>query len=391
MAEKNRIRLSAVAIKRETVRGIDAFGGGAPALSDFIEANMAFTLPQQVVEDDSVTGSFDRNAPTPTGIRPTLTLRVPLRGSGLVANAPEWGRLMTACRFEEIQQPAAVGAPTAATAGTEDTLTLAAPFASTSQAFRGMPILLSGSPAVARPSVVLDYTAGRVAKLAQRFDEALGTGTLAQVPANWLYRLTDDEALIQPVTAYGYRDGLRFRFVGCVGSVSWDLTSGSTGTLVFTLQGQLLGAYEAASAPVGWNSIRRPQKPLWEEGLSRISGLLGRCSRYTYGLTHTIYNPENPEAPQGYDPPEITEGSSAVTIDPFSSSSASPSRFLSFREGASHSYAAMLGKVPGNRIAFSHPSLRIAEFGDGERGGLDVEALNLIPDVPGQGAFVSVF
>lgn len=391
MADKNRIRLSAVAIKRETIAGVDAFGGGTPALSDFIEAEMSFTLPQQVVEDNSATGSFDRNAPTPTGIRPTLTLRVPVRGSGLVATAPEWGKLMTACRFEEIQQVAAVGAPTAAAAGTVDTLTLAAPFVATAQAYRGMPVLLTGTPAGLRPSIVMDYTAGRVAQLAQRFDTALGTGTLAQVPPNWLYRLTDDEALIQRLTAYGYRDGLRFRFTGCVGSASWQLTAGGTGMLTFTMQGQLLGAYEAVATPIGWNSIRRPQKPIWAEGLSRISGLLGRCGSYSYGLQHTLYNPENPEAPQGFDAPEITEGSSNVAIDPFSSSTASPGRFLSFKAGTPHSYAAQLGSAPGNRIAFSHPSLRISEFGDGERGGMGVEALNLIPDVPGQGAFVSVY
>jgi hypothetical protein len=390
MADNTRIRMSAVAVKTETTGGVDAFAG-TPALTDFIGAELSFTLPQQTVEDPSLTGSFDRNAPIPTGIRPTITLRMPFRGSGQVATAPEWARLLQACRFEEVQQVAAVGAPTAATAGTVNTLTLAAPYAATAQAYRGMPVLLTGTPAGVRPSIVMDYTTGRVAKLAETYATALGTGTLAQVPANWLYRLTDDDALMRPVTIYGYRNGLRWRFVGCVGSVALEMSSGQPGFITFSLRGQLLGAYEAVAMPVGWNSVLRPMPPPWLNGLSRLDGVLARCARFSWADGNTMYDPENPEAPQGFDAPIITGAANSVTLDPFSTTTNSPGRFGKFQVGSSVSYGAMLGATVGNRIAISNPSLRITAFSDANRGELGVDNLTLMPDVPGQGMFISVY
>ena len=48
----------------------------------------------------------------------------------------------------ETTTAAAVGAPTAATAGTTSTITLGVPFGTTAQQYRGMPLLLSGDRAV---------------------------------------------------------------------------------------------------------------------------------------------------------------------------------------------------------------------------------------------------
>lgn len=390
MADTNRIRLSAIAVKTETTAGVDAFGG-SPLLTDFIGATMTFTLPQQTVEDPTLTGSFDRNAPTPTGIRPTVQITMPLRGAGSLLAAPEFGRLLQACRFEEVQQAAAVGAPTAATAGTADTATLAAPFGTVAQAYRGMPILLSGNPAVPRLSTVLDYSSARVAKVAEKFSPVLSTATLAQVPANWLYRVTDDEALIRPVTIYGYRQGLRWRFVGCVGSVSLEMQAGQPGNLTFNLRGQLAAAYEASPLPTGWNTIRRPTAPPWMSGVSRLDGDVARCARFTWADGNTLYDPENPEAPQGFDSPIITGAANSMQLDPFSTTSLSPGRFGKFQLGSSFSWAAITGSVAGNRFAISSPSLRITEFGDSNRGELGVDQLTLMPDVPGQGMFISAF
>ena len=389
--DTTRIRLSAIAVKTETTDGQDAFGGSAPALSDFIGAEVTFSLPQQTVEDTTLTGSFDRNAPIPTGIRPQITIRMPLRGSGSASIAPEWGKLMRACRFEEVQQAAPVGAPTAATAGTETSATLATPFASTAQAYRGMPIVLSGNPATSQLSTVLDYTSGRVATFPVSFNPPLSSATMAQIPANWLYRLTDDESLIRPVTIYMYRGGQRWRFVGCKGSMSLELVDANPGFITFTMRGQLLGAWESAAIPSGWNTVKRPQAPIWANGLSRLDRILARCARYSYNSNVTLYDPENPEAPQGYDSPEITAADSSVTIDPFSSTTNSAGRFIKFQVGTSMPFAAVLGAAVGNRIAVTNPSLRITSYDDANRGEMGVDNLTLMPDVPGQGMFLAVF
>jgi hypothetical protein len=390
MADTIRIKLSAMAVKTETTAGLDAFGGSSPVSADFIGAEMSFSLPQQTVEDPTVTGSFDSNAPIPTGIRPQITLRIPLRGPGVAGVAPEWGRLLTACRFEEVLQTS-VGAPTAATAGAASSVTLATPFAGAAQSYRGMPLVLSGNPAVARTTTILDYTAGRVATLPEIFNPVLSTTTLAQIPANALYRLTDDEALIRPVTIYGYRGGMRWRFVGCKGSVALAMTAGQPGFLTFTLRGQLLGAYEAAALPTGWNAVTRPQTPIWANGLSRLDRAVARCANYSWNANNQMYDPENPEAPQGFDSPEITAASGSVTIDPFTTTTNSPGRFGKFQVGTPLPFAGMLGAVVGNRIAVTNPSLRITAYDDANRGGMGVDNLTLMPDVPGAGMFISVY
>lgn len=385
-----RIRLSAVAVKAETTQGQDAFGG-SPALSDFIAAEMSFQLPQQVVEDPTLTGSFDRNAPIPTGIRPQITLRVPLRGSGVPATAPEWGKLMTACRFEEVAQAASVGAPTAASAGTDKTITLAAPFAGLAQVYRGMPLILAGNPAGGDITPIIDYTAGRVATLGEQFGAPLSNASMAQIPVNFLYRLTDDETLFKPVTIYGYRGGLRWRFVGCKGSAALEMRAGQPAFLTFTLRGQLIAAYEPAALVTGWNTIRRPQPPIWANGLSRLDYAVARCATYSYNENVTMYDPENPEAPQGFDSPEITEAAPQVTIDPFSSTTSSPGRFAKYQSGASFPFVGMIGAVAGNRFAITNPALQISQFADGDRGTMGVDGLTFTPSVPGAGMFLCAF
>ncbi|ONG56969.1 hypothetical protein BKE38_05080 [Pseudoroseomonas deserti] len=388
--DTTRTRLSAVAVKTETVEGQDAFAG-TPALTDFIGAEATWSLPQQTVEDPTLTGSFDPNAPIPTGIRPQITIRMPLRGSGSATVAPEWGRLMRACRFEEVQQATSVGAPTAATAGTATTATLATPFAATAQAYRGMPTVLTGNPTGPQLTTMLDYTAGRVATFPMTFSPVLSTATLAQIPANWLYRVTDDETQFRPVTIYVYRGGQRWRLVGCKGSMSLEMVAGNPGFITFTMRGQLLGAYETVALPTGWNTISRPQAPIWANGLSRLDRVVARCARYTYNANVTMYDPENPEAPEGYDAPEITAANSSVTIDPFSSTTNSASRFGKFRVGTSMPFAGLMGSTVGNRIAVTNPSLRISAYDDANRGEMGVDNLTLVPDVPGQGMFLSVF
>jgi hypothetical protein len=129
-------------------------------------------MPQQTAEDPTMNGSLDANAPFVTGIRPEITIRMPLRGAGTAGTAPELGKLTTACRFVETLAAAAIGAPTAATAGTANTATLATPFAATAQLYRGMPISLTGNPVAGAISLITDYTVGRVARLPQDFSPA---------------------------------------------------------------------------------------------------------------------------------------------------------------------------------------------------------------------------
>ncbi len=137
-----RMRFAAVAVKIETTPGQDAIGG-TPANSDFIAADCEIEYDPVVVDNPELTGTLDKSPGIVGGLRPRIRIKVPLRGSGTAATAPEWGRLLRCCTMAETTTASSVGAPTAATAGTTTSLTLATPFGTTAQQYRGMPLLTS--------------------------------------------------------------------------------------------------------------------------------------------------------------------------------------------------------------------------------------------------------
>ena len=112
-----RMRNAAVAAKIETTPGTDVIAG-SPVTADFIAADIEVDFDPVIVENPELTGTLDRAPGIVGGLRPRLRLRIPLRGSGAAGTAPDWGKLMRCCTYSETVQAAAVGVPTAATAGT---------------------------------------------------------------------------------------------------------------------------------------------------------------------------------------------------------------------------------------------------------------------------------
>ena len=385
------LKMSACAAKTETTIGTDAIGGGVPAAGDWVGAEMTVRFPQQTAEDPSNNGSYDANAPIPTGIRPEITVRMPLRGAGTAGAAPEIGRFMKACRFRELLTATAIGAPTAATAGDTGSATLpGTPFSGAAQAYRGMPAALSGNPVTPIILPVTDFSAGKVAKLPYIFPSALSTGTLVQILANALYSPSSDPADIKPLTIYGFYNGLRHRFVGCVGTARLEMASGQPAFITFTMRGLFLAGYESVALPAGSN-IARLQPPVWLKGVSRLDGALCNCSRFAWDLANELVDPENPEAEQGFDNPIIVAANQRIEVDPFSNSTRSPTRFGKYRNGQAVEFAAVIGQSAGNRVAVSMPSGIITNFDASNRNRLGVDAITLTPNVPDAGVFLAVF
>ena len=123
-----RMRNAAIAVKIEANVGVDAIAD-SPTIGDFIAGEIEVAYEQDQYPNTEVTGSLDR-APSINGrIGANVRIRMPLRGSGAPGTAPEWGKLMRACAMAETVTPIAIGAPTACTAGTSLSATLATPFA----------------------------------------------------------------------------------------------------------------------------------------------------------------------------------------------------------------------------------------------------------------------
>ncbi len=112
-----RMRFAAVAAKVETTPGTDAIAT-TPAATDWIAADCEVEFDPVTVENPELTGTLDKAPAIVGGLRPRIRLRVPLRGSGTAGTAPEWGKLLRCCTYQETITATAVGAPTAAAAGT---------------------------------------------------------------------------------------------------------------------------------------------------------------------------------------------------------------------------------------------------------------------------------
>jgi len=385
-----RARQAAVAVKIETTKGDDAIGG-SPAVADFIRGSCDVGFDQTTVPDPQYTGSLDSAPPIVGGLRPRFTIRMALRGSGTAGTAPEWGRLLRCCTMVETTTGTAVGAPTAATAGTTSTITADSPFGTTAQAYRGMPLLIAGTTQDGiSQTLITDYTAGRVATILHTASSPFTTGATLQVPVNVLYAPTSDETVYKTATVYLYMDGLLWTFLGCTGSWGIEFSTGGIAYLTFTMTGQF-GAKSTAAFPaaaVGTTSLTPPR---FVAGVMRLNGALARVRSFALSAGVGAVLPDNPEATEGYDIGIPIDRSFSGSLDPLMDTTNSVGLFTNFRTGVAMKIGAIIGTTAGNRFGVVVPQGRAVANNPSVRDGLGVNAISFSADGADAGAFITQF
>jgi hypothetical protein len=383
-----RTRYAAVAVKIETTPGTDAIAG-SPAAGDWFGGTCEVSFDQNTTPNDELTGSLDRAADLPGGLRPNLTIRTPLRGSGAPGTAPEFGRLLQCCTMVQTITAAAIGAPTAATAGTDSGATLASPFAATAQLYRGMPLLVSGAHTAV--GGVVDYTTGRVASLGQTFNPVLSTTDLFQIPANVLYSTTSDEGVQKAATVYLYMDGIRWRFTGAVGTMSLEMSTGGICFLRFTLRAQLAAPPDTVAVPAGALAVTRPTPPRFVNGLCQLGRQTAQVRQATIDLGVNTVLPDNPEALEGFDAAVAIERRVGGTLDPLMSTTSYVALFNNFRSGTQMPFQAVVGTTPGNRFLVTVPSARQTANNPGNRDGLGTNQISFQAEGADSSFFLAAF
>ena len=361
-----RMKFAAVAAKIEVTPGTDAIGG-TPVAADWIASEMEVQFDPTIIELPELTGSLDRAPSVVGGLKPRLRLRMPLRGSGTAGTAPDFGRLMRCCTFAELVTGTAVGAPTAATAGTTTTVTAAAPFGTTAQQYRGMPLLLSGD----RTTVtgIVDYTASRVITIGHTEGGAMGISTLLQVPINVLYSPTSDESVYRTATIYFYADGLLWTFTGALGTASLELTTGGIGFITFEMRAQF-ASKTATAMPAGAAAVLRPTPPRFVAGRCQLNRALAQVRTLTINAGVNVILPDDPESAEGYGAALPIERDVAGNLDPYMNTTNSVALFNAFRAGTSMSLMAIIGSTPGNRFIATVPNAKAIGMDPGQRDGL---------------------
>lgn len=362
-----RMRFAAVAARVETTAGVDVIAG-TPAAADWLAGDVDVDFDPILVDNPEMTGTLDRAPAIVGGLRPRVRIRVPLRGSGAVATAPEWGKLLRCCTMSEAVNTAVAPTALPASGHTTTTVTLpSAPYGNAAQQYRGQPLVLTG--VVADTTGILDYTTGRVATIGTTLSAVPAATTNAAIPANILYAPSSDETVYRTATIYFFADGIRWRFTGAVGTVSLELTTGGIGFLTFEMRAQFLDKTLTA-LPTGWNTAIRPTAPRFVAGRCQLNNTVARVRRLSVDLGVTATLPDNPEAAEGYDPAVPIDRDVRGSLDPLMDTTNTLALWNNFRAGTNMPLMAIIGSTAGNRFLVMAPQARATAFTPGDREGL---------------------
>jgi hypothetical protein len=388
----------AVLVKLETVQGTDSLPVGSldaiPVEADSVEYNSPWTTEQS----NEATGSLVAGAPLVVGQAATVSFRSRLKGAGVGAVytasvKPPLHAALQACGWKG-KFTAAISAA-ALTAGTALSGTLATAFAATAQLYAGLPLTITAGPGAGSFPVITDYTAGRVATLADNYDPVLSTASIVGMPANWSYASTSpsdaaSRATDQPSgTIYIYEDGTLLKFAGCRGVFTPDGTTAKPGYGTFRFTGIYKGKTDAPipadlvvaghSAPVlvqgpavgASYAVAANRKPL-------------AISTWSLDAGSDLEVPENPNTDYGFDSGQIVDRAPMLSLDPLATLVANRDTITDIGNGVTMPVVIRAGSQQGNRWVLVAPLAQPVEAAPGTRGKLRSEQQRLQCRSPGK-------
>ncbi len=383
-----RSRRGAVLAKIETTEGVDA----APTTTNaMLVENPRISFDASMVTTNEMTGSLDPRAPIPGGIKMSMQYDMYLKGSGTPGVAPEFGDLFKACGWEEVVTAVAIGTEPAAT-GSTTSVTLGTSGAATAQAYRGMPITLSGNPVTPSNTFITDYSAAKVATLANLFGTPLNSSTEYTIPANVLYRPTSDETVIKSLTQYCYMDGVLYKMLGARGTFALTMVAGQPGKLSFQWSGIYGGKTDAAVPVISSFDTTRP--PIWRnpngDGAGHFSIERAQAALRQLVLTNgaNLVNPDDPNAQEGFQTAVIPSRRMVGTMDPLATLVATRNLMDDFRNGVPRILHSRIGTAAGNRCGIVIPAAFQEQNAPGDRDGLGTEEVSFFCEGEDAGAFM---
>ncbi|HJQ60816.1 MAG TPA: hypothetical protein VJ890_28185 [Vineibacter sp.] len=268
-------------------------------------------------------------------------------------------------------------AGTLATAGTTISATLQAPFAATAQLYRGMPVLLSGNPATPEFVVCNDYTVGRLLTITKLMGAALTTSTRASIPANVRYQPVSTGIPAGSVEVY--MDGLRRRFRGCRGMLSLQMDAGGAWRGNVTLRGLAVDPPKADAAMVT-PTYDATRPGIWRASRFAIDRIANGLESSGIEVGSRVEFPADPNDPEGFTVPEITQRQVTGTANPYETLVATRNLLATLRSGSN---VLIDGQIKGNaaanaggRLAFTIPTAILTNADPDDARGFSVEQLN---------------
>lgn len=368
---------SVAMFKIETTEGVDAVPTAADAFP--FESGVQYNSPFRSEDSTEVTGSLVAGAPDVVGQPAEITFRCKMKGANVAYSPsvkPPHHALLVAAGKKALFTAAVAAAALAA--GSASTATLAASFAATAQAYRGMPLKLSSGPGAGRTTFVSDYTAGRVAQLADNFAPALDSTTQAEILPNWTYAGTspkDQAARItdQPSgTLYLNEDGVLRKYTGCRVSITdWGGDTAKSGFFTFRITGIYAGKADVALPDA---AVPLHSGPILAMGVTGVDPafLVNRrqlpISSWSINENTTQENPEDPNTTFGFGSSQLGRRAPELRCNPLQTTVAARDAESDIASKAQ--YPALIRAIGGayNRWAITLPLAQPIEATAGTRG-----------------------
>lgn len=388
-----RPRFSLAMFKTEATEGVDS----GPTIADafpFESDSFNYTDPYTAEDSAEAVASLVSAQPRIVGQPVTMTFRCRLKGANQAYTAlirPPHHALFQACGKRGLFTAATLAAT--ATAGTTTAVTLNASASALAQALRGMPLVVGSGANNGRSPLVVDYTTGRVATLAEVYSPAFDATSGLSVPANWTYAGTSPLSVAQRATdhpsgtLYYYEDGLLVRLFGCRGSVTFSGQSKAEGFAEFRLTG-IWGGRVDATIPSG-AAIPAQGGPVLLQGSSSDAAFVVNrqplpIGQWSYDDSVTVENPDDPNTTGGFDPGVIGSRAPRLTCDPLLTTVATRDTIADILNATTFSAALRLASTTvGNRVSFVWPRVQRVGGALGTRGALRSESLVLRATSPG--------
>lgn len=393
-----RPRNGVLLIALQSAEGVAASPSAATDAIPFEDGSISYNSPFTTEASNEASGSLVAAAPMVIGQPATIGFRSRLKGAGAGVTytssvKPPLHAPLQACGMRGLFTAAIAAA--ALTAGTIDSGTLGTGFSTTSQAYRGMPLILSGGAGAGRVPLITDYSASKVAKLSDQYGAALDTSTSAAMPANWSYAGTSPadgaaRAADHPLaTIYWYEDGNLLQWIDCRGTVDFDGNTARPGFGAFSFTGVYMGK-TAASVPSN-AVIASHSAPLLVQGAGVVPAFqVNRrglaISRWSWTNGGNIESPEDPNTPQGYASGQIGGRGTVLEADPLSTQVAVRDALAEIAAFANYPASLQFGTIAGNRVSLLGPVVQPIEANPTDRGSFRAETTRWQALNPGKDA-----
>lgn len=385
-----RSRNAVVLAKIETTSGV--FNAPAASTDAVLVRQPRISFNPNNQTSDEVTGSLDSRGPTIGGMSANIDFGVYIKGQGAAGTAPEWGKLLRACGWAETVTATAVpAAPEACAAGSVTTATLGATAVATAQAYRGMPVNITGTPAGANGiGLISDYTAGKVATLTDTRGTAIAATNSYQILPNVRYQPASIN--IPSLSLEVYMDGLRYQFQGARGNFSMEWNANAGCLFNFQFKGMYLGRTDTA-VPAATYDATRPGT--WRNSSFLLNRTATALSKLMIDNGNQLAFADNPNQLEGFDVADIVSRTLMGDMDPLAVAEATRSIMADWRSSINRIMSATLvggaGSVAGNRIGLTVPAVFYTESAPGDASGLITEQTKFFLQGQDSGCFLTVY